>query len=715
MGDSEKKMKSKRKPRSRKPNNNPPRTMESNLELVPSKSDKNSVLGQALYHPSPRQCDPNPELDQASCGHSGKNNAICNLNLNQHVCSGFSVKNVKHYTDEQLEELLLKKLEAIYHEAYTRLISHGYQPDVVMKAILTNGHGFGNMDILTNIVQNSLGFLKTGFVIDKGNYKEGQQVFGDMKMLVKYSLPVMICLLQQVRPNLTKADALWCLLISNFHLGVASTVKVPGVTHEDESQVADNKDSVHDSSGVCKVEGNQLSGDGRTHDFSKNDLSGKLDVLLDRNCSIVKNFKLKPSLKAKLKMNIGNFAAAYHAGFEMSPKQLQASKSSLPSKNITDSFEWENSYMVNLVMGNLGNLSLHKKTESEPLNPKNEIVTSLVNNIKEMKKQVKEREEWAQEKVVQAAKKLSDDLSELGRLRLEREPEKKLVKGQADLEEETMTRLMELEDALRKAGCQADLAKAAIKKLEVENAVIRAEVEAFKLRASESNKMCLEVVRREKKYLKKILALEKQNKKYLEEIEEEKSQSLHLQQKLVDLKNAQEEIEVMWRQEVKAKELAIAQVQEELRLKKEVTVNINRKRDALHQKMEINCQRSKDDIQRLEQEISRLQLSLDSSNLHQLQDAFFTVGLEHTRPERSTFQIMLPALNEALEYSEEEIICDRVCWSCRENEASIVFLPCAHQVLCATCSEYLCRDVGGECPCCRDPIAQLIRVYGTGS
>ena len=171
----------------------------------------------------------------------------------------------------------------------------------------------------------------------------------------------------------------------------------------------------------------------------------------------------------------------------------------------------------------------------------------------------------------------------------------------------------------------------------------------------------------------------------------------------------------MWRQEVKAKELAIAQVQKELRLKNEAKVNINRKRDALLRKIEINCQRNKDDKKRLEQEISCLQLSLDSSNPHHLPDAFYTAGLEQARPERDPFE-MLPSLNEALEYCEEEKISDRVCLFCRESEASVVFLPCAHQVLCANCTEDHYKNAEAKwCPCCQDLIAQIIRVYGSGS
>lgn len=169
----------------------------------------------------------------------------------------------------------------------------------------------------------------------------------------------------------------------------------------------------------------------------------------------------------------------------------------------------------------------------------------------------------------------------------------------------------------------------------------------------------------------------------------------------------------MWRQEVKAKELAIAQVQEELRLKEEVEANMKRKQHALHQKMELDSQRCKDDVQRLEMEISHLELSLDSSNPHYQQDVFFTGELGLARPERDdALEIMLP---DSLDLSEEEVIHDRVCLICMENDASIVFLPCAHQVLCANCTENHCNNVQAKCPCCQDPIAQRIRVYGLSS
>ncbi|MCI81071.1 MND1-interacting protein 1-like, partial [Trifolium medium] len=60
-----------------------------------------------------------------------------------------------------------------------------------------------------------------------GNSDEAELVFSDLRQLEEYSLAGMVCLLQQVRPNLSKGDAMWCLLMSDLHVGKASTMEIP--------------------------------------------------------------------------------------------------------------------------------------------------------------------------------------------------------------------------------------------------------------------------------------------------------------------------------------------------------------------------------------------------------------------------------------------------------------------------------------------------------
>ena len=145
---------------------------------------------------------------------------------------------------------------------------------------------------------------------------------------------------------------------------------------------------------------------------------------------------------------------------------------------------------------------------------------------------------------MQAAKKLSNDLTELKILRMEREDTHRLKKGKQTLEDKTMKRLSEMEVALRTASSQVDRANAAVRHLEIENAEIRAEMEASKLSASESMKACLEVAKREKKCLKRLLTWEKQKTKLQKEIAAEKQKISDLQLQLVQTNAAQKEAEV---------------------------------------------------------------------------------------------------------------------------------------------------------------------------
>lgn len=157
---------------------------------------------------------------------------------------------------------------------------------------------------------------------------------------------------------------------------------------------------------------------------------------------------------------------------------------------------------------------------------------------------MKERKDWAHEKAMQAARKLSNDLTELKMLRMEREETQRLKKGKQTLEDSTMKRLSEMENALRKASGQVDRANAAVRRLETENAEIRAEMEASKLSASESATTCMEVEKREKKCQKRLMAWEKQKTKLQEEISAEKQNISELQQQLVQIEAAQKEAEV---------------------------------------------------------------------------------------------------------------------------------------------------------------------------
>lgn len=178
-------------------------------------------------------------------------------------------------------------------------------------------------------------------------------------------------------------------------------------------------------------------------------------------------------------------------------------------------------------------------------------------------------------------------------------------------------------------------------------------------------------------------------------------------------------LQVVWRQEVKAKELALNELQEELRLKEEAEVKIKRRQQAFRQKMETDRLKHKGERQRLEQEIAHLEMSSEASgDTYHLPEYLFSWESEVLQTNADTFQNQLPGPGSSEWWtglSENEVTYDRVCMICMEKEVSVLFLPCVHQVLCAKCNNDCCDKMEARCPYCEGWIDERIHIYGARS
>lgn len=494
-------------------------------------------------------------------------------------------------TEEQLEEILLKNLEFLYNEAVSKLVALGYDEDVALKAILRNGHCYGGMDVLTNIMHNSLAYLNSsgssncgncggsvggdgdgdGSSVGNGNSDESEPVFTDLRQLEEYSLAGMVCLLQQLKPHLSKGDAMWCLLMSDLHVGRASSIEIPVIPSSSmgnkglssspgvSSAVESSSDHGVVAPALCRFHGGWGFGNGGGLEFPVNGFfSCGTEVTLQRDIECPKRFNLSPSMKSLLKRNVAMFAAGFRANSKQLQPRSQACPSALshgdanvvlgtevPVEQGEESSGLKNQEVVNSVLCKFRDLKIDESWDSVAEDQKDEMIVTLLHQVKDLERQAKERKEWAHQKAMQAARKLCHDLTELKMLRMEKEETQRLKKGKQTLEESTMKRLSEMENALRKASGQVDQANSAVRRLEIENAEIRAEMEASKLSASESVTTCLEVAKREKKCQKKLLAWEKQKRKLQEEIADEKEKIKELQQRVDRIKQAQKEVEVL--------------------------------------------------------------------------------------------------------------------------------------------------------------------------
>jgi hypothetical protein len=426
------------------------------------------------------------------------------------------------------------------------------------------------------------------------------------------------------------------------------------------------------------------------------------ELNLQKEIECPERFNLSPTMRNLLKRNVAMFAA----GFRANSKEMYAHSQAIRTPQIS-----KNEDVVNLLLSKFRDLNLDENIKYVAGDQKDEMILSLIHQMKDLERQVKDRKEWAHQKAMQAARKLSADLTELKMLRMEREEIQQLKLGKPSNEDPTMKRLSEMEIALRKASGQVDRANAAVRRLENENAEIKADLEASKLSASESVRTCLEIAKREKKCLKRLLVWEKQKGKLQEEIANEKRKILELGQQKRQVEADQKVFDAKCKQAQKAKDQALVQLEEERRLKEATESTSKRKDEALRLKIEIDNQRHKDDLQRLEQELSRLKMSTELNN--HPNNSFFELNSNAAKPTIARLLHELDNLEDSS--SDREEFFGRECLICSKDQVSVVFLPCAHQVLCASCNDDYGKKGKAVCPCCRVPIEQRIRVFGASS
>uniref|UniRef100_A0A5B7ABU1 RING-type domain-containing protein n=1 Tax=Davidia involucrata TaxID=16924 RepID=A0A5B7ABU1_DAVIN len=350
-----------------------------------------------------------------------------------------------------------------------------------------------------------------------------------------------------------------------------------------------------------------------------------------------------------------------------------------------------------------------------PQDKKDEMILKLVPRVKELQNQLQEWTEWANQKVMQAARRLGKDKAELKTLRQEKEEVERLKKEKQTLEENTMKKLSEMENALCKASGQVERANSTVRRLEVENAALRQDMDAAKLRAAESAASCQEVSKREKRTLMKFQSWEKQKTVFQEELVAEKRKLVQLQQDLEQAKDLRDQLEARWKQEEKAKEELLTHASSVRKEREQIESSSKSKENMIKMKAENNLKRYKDDIEKLEKEISKLRLKTDSSKIAALRR-----GIDGSYASRLTDIRNAPAFKESYvsrmvtdfqDYSGTGgVKRERECVMCLSEEMSVVFLPCAHQVVCTTCNELHEKKGMKDCPSCRSPIQRRICV-----
>uniref|UniRef100_A0A7N0T777 RING-type domain-containing protein n=1 Tax=Kalanchoe fedtschenkoi TaxID=63787 RepID=A0A7N0T777_KALFE len=352
------------------------------------------------------------------------------------------------------------------------------------------------------------------------------------------------------------------------------------------------------------------------------------------------------------------------------------------------------------------------KGQSTKPDPKADLIFQLVSRSYKLKDQLEQWTEWANSKVLQATLRLTKHKEELNALRQEKRDPERLKQS---IEENAMKKLSEIENALSKANGQVEHANCAFRRLDLQNSDRKQEMEAAKLRAMESAANCQEISERERKALSSVQSGDKQKSLLQAELNSEKQKHAHALGEFMKTRGALTQLEDKRGYELKAKEDMQLQVHSIRKDIEQGEALRKLKEDAFRSKAESNLQKYKDDIQMLEREIIELSLSADVNKAVALKKGTNDVGkLSSTKkfpmfPEASLSHISKEARNSCKK-GAKDVKRDRECVMCLSEEISVVFLPCAHQVICAKCNQLHENSGMKDCPSCRSMIKRRIAV-----
>ncbi|KAL3626183.1 hypothetical protein CASFOL_029732 [Castilleja foliolosa] len=607
-----------------------------------------------------------------------------------HTEDGFHDADWSDLTETELEELVLSNLDTIFKSAIKKIASNGYSEKLATKAILRSGLWYGCKDTVSNVVDNTLAFLRSGQEIDPSR----EHYFEDLPQMEKYILAELVCLLREVRPFFSTGDAMWCLLICDMNVSHACAMD----TDPDEvPKVANNAPNSVNEKKLFTAEGKKVSG-----------ITKREYKLRQKSMHFEKHYRTygsKGGSRAKL---------SAFGGLVLDKKLKgvvpESSKNTPLSTELSLSFPVANPVPISYSLDGGAGCKWGPGDKK-----KEEMIMKLVARVSDLQGQLGEWTEWANQKVMQAARRLGKEKGELKVLRQEREEVERLRREKKAAEESMMKNLAEMENALGKASNQVERANVAVRRLGAENVVLRREMEAARVRAVEAAASCQEVTRREKKTMVKFRSWEKQKGAFQEDLAAERAKLAKVRIKVQLAKDVRDQVEAKLNEEEKANAELLTQASSFKKEREQMEVSTRSKEDTIKSRAQTNLQKHKDDIERLEKEISQMRLKTDSSKIAALRrgiDGSYVSKLTNSKNtgRAQKDQSAISSHASRIATATNGVKRDRECVMCLSEEMSVVFLPCAHQVVCTTCNELHEKQGMKDCPSCRAPIQRRVCV-----
>ncbi|PKA66492.1 Putative E3 ubiquitin-protein ligase RF298 [Apostasia shenzhenica] len=672
-----------------------------------------------------------------------------------------------NFNENELEDITLRNLNEMFKGAIKTIITYGYTEEVATNAVLNHGICCGCKCSVSDIVDNALAFLRSGKEVD---FLLGENVAQDLQNLARSVLADMVNVLRALRPFFSAGDAMWYLLISDFNVSHACAVECDLLcaTNDDKKLSSCNINQPEpEVNTICSTSQTlpevQVSVSRKTYHLGS---SKKESLLRHKSVYLEKDhrtFRSKATPRASKHTGVRGLLLSEKArsisdcsGVSVKCTMTKTCKTAgldssqtdgNPSLSLSDSISSHHSksmkkaasptpltvanteLSLSLLPSTSNNASCGMGTDPHcsyagmaldkglgnwtPQIQKDELILKLIPRLRELEAQKQEWTEWAQQKVMQTAHRLSKDRIELQTMRQEIEEVGRLKKEKQMLEENTKKKFTEMENALSKASCQIEKSNATARSLEVENFELRKEMESAKLQAEESAASCQEVSKRQMKILKKLQSWDRQKLLLQEELTNEKHLLSQLQRHLKEAKEHHDQMEAKWKLEEKSKSEVLFHVKTERKVREKLESSRKSKENEIMIVAENGLQKFKDDIRRLESQITQLRLLADSSKLVAIRsstDSSYALKVVDGKKNNDRNNSVNKLLD--LHEQEAEVRRDRECVMCLSAEMSVVFLPCAHQVVCGSCNELHEREGMKDCPSCRTTIQRRICIRG---
>ncbi|MED6197871.1 hypothetical protein PIB30_060862 [Stylosanthes scabra] len=357
-----------------------------------------------------------------------------------------------------------------------------------------------------------------------------------------------------------------------------------------------------------------------------------------------------------------------------------------------------------------------------PRDEKDQLTLMLIARVQELQFTMESWNNWTKQKVMQVTERLGKVQGELKALRKEKQDADLYKKDQKLLEENAVKRISEMENAMENTKKQIENATSAAVELEAENASLKKELGDSKLWVLKSMTSHRQALEREQAVLKQLQSWESQNGLLRDELEREKHSLSNLQQVLHKEKNLLANIEGRLGQERAAKEKLLAQAASIRNERLHLEAHIKSEEDTIRKKAANDMQKYVDDIARLEKELIELKIKSESEQIAALRRGVdgkndkFSRRSKHTPSvkENKKSNASQTMMSNRDKMSAGSLRREQECVMCLSDEMSVVFLPCAHQVVCQDCNELHEKQGMKDCPSCRTPIQRRIHARFAG-